>query len=510
MKTKAEVRSEPLIIYQEDRIKVVNALREGKVDYLDLSSWGFQDTFFAFLFGMKFFKICGSSYPSPRRKEEVPLWFQLAGQIQLKLHQQAAYSKLPGLLKSGAILTKVKFNIGGEEGGFNNKNKKPREAPVDFDCVRKFFKDTDKEELNRWHNEKVIKLIHHNRGIDKRGIFLLDQTHLVVPDNSNYKGAEWALVDEHGQRIDTSGMSEKQKKALKPRLCYSLSILLHIGEDGSKVICGYKLGGGKEDELSQGVDLVRRFIKSVGKGVMKKLIMDRGYISGEFIKELKTEYNVNVVIPLRKNMNALEESIRIAEGFKEGDWKEYRKVEKGGKKYTESVMYITDIEDWESSGLKIYISLMRTTDEEGNKKYWGLCTTFKPRDGAEAFELYKKRTRIEEINKQMKVNWRINKFSSPNESLVEAHVLFTLLVYSLIQLYIMKKHLTELANKTIDRLREEEILGKDCVVVYYRKNFAVLNLEYYTGLILELEGEAKKRLSKWIKWEKDKWKIQDR
>ncbi len=217
-----------MIIYQENKVKVINALKEGRVDYMDLSSWGFQDRFFAFLIGMKFFKICGSSYPTPRKKEEIPLWFQLAGQTQLKLHQEGTYSKLPGLLKSGPMLTRLKFNIGGEEGGFNKKNKKPREVPVDFDSVRKFFKDTEKEELRKWHNEKVIKFIHHNRGIDKGGIFLLDQTHMVVPNNSNYTGAEWALVDEHGQRIDTIGMREEERKKLKPRLCYSLSLLIYL------------------------------------------------------------------------------------------------------------------------------------------------------------------------------------------------------------------------------------------------------------------------------------------
>ena len=499
----------PIIIYEENKVKVINALKEGKVDYMDLSIWGFQDRFFAFLLGIDFFQICGSSYPSPRHKEEVPVWFQLAGQTQLKLHQQASYNKLPGLLKNGAILTRIKFNIGGEEGGFNKKNKKPREVPVDFDCVRKFFKDTDKDELNRWYNEKVIRFLRHNRGIDKEGLFLLDQTHLVVPDNSNYKGAEWALVDEHGQRIDTSKMTDEQEKALKPRLCYSLSLLVHLGTDGSTVVCGYRLGGGNDDELAHGPQLVRQFIKALGKGVMKKLIMDRGYISGEFVNELKTEHDVDVVIPLRKNMNALKDTFRIAEKFKKKEWTEYRTYEKGNKKYTESVLYVGDVEEWEETNLKIYVSLMKTTAPGEEEKSWGLCTTFRPGNAGKAFDLYKKRSRIEEVNKQMKTNWRINKFSSPHESLIEAHVLFTLLTYSLIQLYLMKKHLTALANKTIESLKSNESLGKDCVVLYYDKKFAVVDFDYYTDTILYLEETAKQKLVNRRRESKEKWQASD-
>ena len=499
----------PIIIYEENKEEVVNALKEGKVDYMDLSTWGFQDRFFAFLLGINFFRICGSSYPSPRFKEEVPVWFQLAGQTQIKLHQQAAYSKLPGLLKNGAILTRIKFNIGGEEGGFNKKNKEPREVPVDFDCVRKFFKDTDKNELNIWYNEKVIRFIRHNRGIDKEGIFLLDQTHLVVPDNTNYKGAEWALVDEHGQRIDTSKMTDEQIKALKPRLCYSLSLLVHLGADGSTVICGYKLGGGNDDELAHGPELVRQFIKALGKGVIKKLIMDRGYISGEFVNELKTEYDVDVVIPLRKNMNALTDSLRIADKLKKKEWKEYRTYKKGNKKYTESVLYIGDVEEWEEANLKVYVSLMKTTAPGEEEKTWGLCTTFSPGNAGKAFDLYNKRSRIEEVNKQMKTNWRINKFSSPHESLIEAHVLFTLLTYSLIQLYLIKKHLTALANKTIESLKSNESLGKDCVVLYYDKKFAVVDLDYHTEMVACMGEKARQKLVKWIQDSREIWQARN-
>ena len=509
MNPPTQVERNSLIIYQENKNKVVNALKEGRLDYMDFSSWSFQDKFFAFLLGIKFFKICGSSYPTPRSKEEIPIWFQLVAQIQLKLHQEPSYSKLPGFLKAGPILSRLKFNIGGESGGFNNKNKNQRKVPVDFDSVRKFFKDTDKDELNKWYNEKIIKLFHHHRGIDKNGLFILDITHIVVPDNKNYKGAELARVDEHGQRIDVSDMTEEEKKGVKPRWCYSLSILLHIGQDGSMVICGYKLGGGNDDELDHGPELIENFTKAVGKGVIKKLIMDKGYISGDFIKTLKKKHGIDVIIPLKKNMNALTDSIRIAKTLKNNDWKKYRNYEKDGIEYEESIQYIGDVSDWESTGMDIYVSVMKTTGSDGSEKYWGLCTTFKPKNAQEAFDLYHKRSKVEEVNKQIKNNWFINKFSSPHESLIEAHVLFTLLTYSLIQLYLMKKYLVDLANKTINSLRAEEKLGKDCVIVYYDKSFAVLDLDYYTKIVACLEETAKQRLLKWIDDSQKKWKVRD-
>jgi hypothetical protein len=79
------------------------------------------------------------------------------------------------------------INVGGVNGGFNNKNRRERISPIHHDTARKFFKDTDPKELRDWHNKDVQQFISRNRGFDKHGIFLLDQTHVVVPENENYK-----------------------------------------------------------------------------------------------------------------------------------------------------------------------------------------------------------------------------------------------------------------------------------------------------------------------------------
>src|SRR3972149_5468137 len=110
------------IIYEENRVKVLNDLKDGRIDYIDLADWTFQDRFFAFLLGVRFFEICGASYPTPRKKEEVPLWFLLACKVQMKLHTTSSFEQLPGLLRSGAVLSRVRFNVGGKNGGGDDKN----------------------------------------------------------------------------------------------------------------------------------------------------------------------------------------------------------------------------------------------------------------------------------------------------------------------------------------------------------------------------------------------------
>ena len=487
------------IIYEENRIKVLNALKDGRIDYLDLADWTFQDRFFAFLLGLRFFEICGASYPTPRKKEEVALWFLLACKVQMKLHTTAAFDELPGILRSGAVLSRVKFNVGGSNGGFNNKNKKDRACPVHHDTARKFYKDTAPGEMRHWHNTDVQRFIRHNRGFDKHGIFLLDQTHLVVPENANYKDAVRMPVDEHGQLIDMSGMTAEQKKAVRYHPCYALSELLHIGKDErSFIFAGYQLGPGNVDELEQGLPLVTDFVGAVGKGVMKLLIADRGLISGAFVTQVKSELGSDVLMPLRSNMDALTDPVRIAEAFGY-KWTKYDEYSKYGVKYLEEVTVVGEVKIWKGCEVALYVSLMRITGSDGSVRHWGLSSTFEPKTAREAFDLYALRTQIEERHRQIKNFWRINKFTSPDGALVEAHVLFTLLTYSLVQLYLNKNHLTAIANKTIQSLRSEEQMGINSVIVYSGAYFAVFDLQDYTEIIIDLNEEARSRLQKWIK-----------
>ncbi len=487
------------IIYEENRVKVLNDLKDGRLDYLDLADWTFQDKFFAFLLGIRFFEICGASYPTPRAKEEVPLWFLLACKVQMKLHTTPYFEKLPGILRSGAVLSRVRFNVGGESGGFNNKNRKERSSPIHHDTARKFFKDTNPERLRDWHNKDVQRFVRRNRGFDKHVIFLLDQTHVVVPENENYKDAVYMPVDEHGQLIDMRNMTEEQKKGVRYRPCYALSELMHIGkEEQSFIFAGYQWGPGNTDELVQGEQLVKGFVNAVGKGVMKLLIVDRGYIDGKFVSMVKLKLGSDVLVPLRSNMDALTDAIRIADSCNY-KWTKYNEYTRYDIKYVEEVTVVEDVEMWDECEVPLHISIMRVTGSDGSVKYWGLASTFRPKNPRGAFELYELRPQIEERHRQIKNFWNINKFSSPDESLIEAHVMFTLLTYTLIQLYLNKAHLNSLANKTITSLKNEEQMGINSVIVYSGRYFAVFDLDDYTQIIVDLKEEARLRLQKWIK-----------
>ncbi len=89
------------------------------------------------------------------------------------------------------MLTRTSFNIGKVEGGFNRKNKHPRAEGeiINQDTLRKYLKDTDAEKLLRWNNADVPKFLSSKGATLAEGMFTMDGTHPIVPDNRNYEGA---------------------------------------------------------------------------------------------------------------------------------------------------------------------------------------------------------------------------------------------------------------------------------------------------------------------------------
>lgn len=490
-------------VLEENKIKVVREFEQGEVTYIDLSHWTFADRFMAFLLAIDFFAHAVGTYPSPRKKQDVPLWILISCALQMKLHTTSSFSRLPGILGSGALLSRFGYNVANNPGGgFNDKNRHDRTTPLDQDSVRKFYRDGDHLRTRGWYNRDLPSFFRARRGFDKHGIFVLDQTHLVVPDNPNYTDVARMPVDEHGQRINMSHMSDEQKKAIRYRPCYALSELLHVfNDEAGYIVAGYQLDPGNTDELPQGRRLVKDFVQAVGSGVIKLLIVDRGYIDGKFISEVKNEYHIDVMIPLKLSMDVLKDAVRLAESGLEGPntWKRYNTYEYHGVEFTEDICLVDQPGIWNECSVALHVSLMRIRSNDGAPvRYWGIATTYQPSSPAAVFDTYAKRTCIEERHKQFKRSWNIAKFSSPNRALVETHVLFTLLTYSLVQLYLTKKHLSDLADKTIDSLRHEERLGKDCVVVYGKQNFAVFDLDEYTSIVAHLQPQPRERFCAWL------------
>jgi len=282
-------------VYQKEQKQVAACLDDGRIDYADLTKWSFPDEFMCFVLQSNLLQFVDRTYPNPRVKNEIPIWFLITCQFIMRIHQTGRYNNLRYLLNAGSILMRYGFNVGGSIAGFNGKNAKPRTTAVDADSVRKFFKDTKAAEIRDWYGEDLQSWFRIQKAFDHHGVFILDQTHLVVPDNPNYKDAVKMPVDEHGQLYKNLGsLTKEQRKALVYHPCYALSTLLNVGVDNELFhVADYEFGSGNEDELTQAKNMVPAFCRKF-PGLMKLLILDRGYI--ELVPTKQNSINIDVFV----------------------------------------------------------------------------------------------------------------------------------------------------------------------------------------------------------------------
>ena len=99
-------------------------------------------------------------------------------------------------------------------------------------------------------------------------------------------------------------MSDEQKIHCQSRRCYKMVTLLHTNaKQDFYCFVAVKVVPGNDHEGPILYELVKEFVATVGKGVMKRLILDRGFLDGEAIATCKNEYGIDTLIPVRRNMD---------------------------------------------------------------------------------------------------------------------------------------------------------------------------------------------------------------
>ena len=497
----------PLVIYHQNKPYVVSSLKQGKLDYVTLSSIGFMDRFFAFLFEIGFFDKVSPSFPSLSRKDKgisrmragIPFWFLIAAYLQLKLHVERAFLNLPYILNSGVILNKLGFNVGPIEGGFNKRNKEPRTSPIDQDAARKFFKNAPADKVMQWYNNEVVGFFNSYKVFDPEGVFILDSSYFPLPPNPNYERASWLPLDEEGNFIDTSKLSEEERKKIRNTLCYNLVALMHVGFPRDYFLfSGLHLGPGKESALTEGEKIVDNFIQKHGKGRIKILVADRLFIDGPMISKFKIKYSIDTVMPLKKNMDAYTDAWGISK-LPSITWTTYNEEKDIHGELIEKIelALVSDVTIWENCDVPLHVVLVRETKPKEEKKLheWAIATTMESPTATQVYELYYRRWQIEERFDQVKNFWNIYKFTSTSFNLVTNQTVFILLAYTLLQLYLENKQMQKWANRSLKTLKYREKVNA-CIIAYKDRHFALFRIEEYQDILLNLEGEARERMRK--------------
>jgi hypothetical protein len=96
-------------------------------------------------------------------------------------------------------------------------------------------------------------------------------------------------------------------------------------------------------------ELVKQFVEAAGPGVMKRLILDRGFLDGEAISLCKKQYGIDVSIPLRRNMDLYTDAMALFQEA-EVEWvvcpEKGEKGKEGKECYQRKIMDPLAVSNW--------------------------------------------------------------------------------------------------------------------------------------------------------------------
>jgi hypothetical protein len=533
------------MLYERNDSYVIEAFRQGEFDYLEGVGEVSEADFFRAITEKNVLRKLADTYPSPCKKHEVPVWVYLASDLSMRFHGVHPFHAFPYVVRSGGMIQAFGPEMGHKAvhpqtgdvslacEGFNEKNTYDRQTPCDQDYLRKMARRTEPELLETWFNRDVVGIFKQHHAFDAEGIFIGDATYLFVPNNPNYENSSLMLFDEHNHPVDASSLTAKERARCRWKRCYKLVSLIHTNSAAEFFLyAGLVVTAGQDHEAPLLYRLVEAFVEHHGRGVMKRLILDRGFLDGAQIGRCKQEWGINVLIPARQNMEIFQDVLGLAEAgelsfepwvppvssskpipLHRPEWIQKREEarqrtlarkkaqvpppdcpEPSKVRVRSEVAAVSRVETFSSCPIPLNVLVNRETHADGHVDYWMLLDTAPIREPAHTREEYGLRTTIEERHRQLKCFSDLESFPSRAFSLVVHQVVFVLLTYSLLQWFLLRIGRKELNPKT--RTRTLDLLRPTLtvIVIYYQNYMAFLSPLQHQELVLTLSESARKKI----------------
>ena len=518
---------------------VLDALRRGEFDALEIVGEADEKEFFERLFREKLLEKLAATMPTDREKKEVPPWFILAGNMSLKLHHENSFLAFERVIRCGGLLSALPPELACKRldpttkalllccQGFNDKNDYARTTPCDQDTLRKAMKDVAAQTWMDWFNGEVQQTFQSYGFFDPAGVFVGDGSYLFVPNNEAYEGSCVMWFDEHDHPVNYEKLNPAERKKANLKRCYKLVTLLHLrGTQPCYVYAAVAVVSGKDHELPVLDRLIERFVGAVGRGVIKKILLDRGFLDGERISHWKRDFGIDVVIPVKKNMDLwtdawslaatepwIEQPVMPAAPVPPPPQRPEHRVLREAKRQrtlaerkaqvptsalerrlvSVSTCVIKDFNSWSSATVPIHVALFREAYSDGSEEAWSLLTTGALGDGFELRKDYHRRTDIEERHRQLKCFYDLTDFRSRSFNAITAQVIMILLTYSLRQWQLWQMLREQEADRTPDTMRFRLDMRREYIVIYYQHAYTQMPLVCFSRELLELDEEARRK-----------------
>jgi hypothetical protein len=470
---------------------VAKRLTAGQVSLVTVSGWGFVGDFLAFLDEIEFCALLGVEGKGFARVmipiARLILTYQMKvllgiGSINLvptRLFRQVALMKLIGY-------TTAEMQIGFCQRG--NLAAGPMHKNTLADAVERLTA----EELASILNETASRLRAKGFFKSSKGHFALDGSDLET--TAKYAGAGVKKYTEW--KVDT-----KTKEAVEvERFVHGFKVLI-VYEVKLRLVVAAKVVPINEHESKFTLSLVRQAVKNLGEGVLRVLLMDRGFLDGRALWVLKHDLGIDFVVPSKDKMRVTEDARGLCRRGKDGqnlfggERAGNKKVDRAGKERWEgqvSVVGVAGLQSYDQYGDEEHLKGANRKDFVGNAINAVVVTSWQGQaykvgeekvflsslsvdSPLEVLDLYDLRSLIENTAfRELKQGWNLEHHPKKTRAAVTGHVFLTLLTFTLANAFRSSLG-QELALHGIRRHRAEQ--EEDNVIVFTDEYYAIFHIE---------------------------------
>ena len=465
---------------------VAKRLLAGEVSMVGGTGWGFVEPFLAFLGEMGFYEIIQIDGEKFIRKMMGVSLLILTYEVKVLLGLSGMNCVGKTLFRDKALLKLIGYTSRQLEEGFCQRGNAEKQKPLHKNVLADMVEKLTLKELSQVFNRSIQRLVEKDVFRESEGHLALDATDLET--TQRYRGA--------GKKTKTERKwSRKEKKEVEIETVVYGFKLLALYDVHLRLVVAVKIVQIQEHESQFTRELLQQGIQNLGVGAIKVLLIDRGFLDGLTLWQIKNVEHVDFIIPSKTNMRVTEDGRAFLKQKPDGqyifaDERPGTGLEQEGHIKLIGVKGLTTYDQY---GDEEHQKLMNRSDFEGNPLNAVVVTEFNhriyPCDKAKVFltslpvndvlaviDLYDLRSLIENtLFRELKQGWFIACFPKKTNQAVQGHVFLTILVFNLTNAFRTRSG-QDLAKRGIRRQRRNW-QGHCYVIIFAGEFYAIFDIE---------------------------------
>lgn len=398
----ADIQPGEWILLVENPEAVLSALERGETDGILPAASYFMDRFAQFMLKAGIPKVF-DEFPDHRKRKWIAPFFFCNVLLHKSLLRLTSLSQVgPFLFSSPDVMRTLGFQMRQIREGFY---KVDGTRPFNEEAMSDFFAGCELSGYMKNQKAALKSLIKSHPEILSDGSIIMDALDTRIPAGNRRR---------EQKHLDTCVLCVMSRGEALP-------ILWNIGKADIKA------------DVTQGKALMSAAMPIL-RGKVKRLIVDRGFMSGSWITKLKRDEKLDVVIGLKSNMLLHQDMISLSthEGTK---WMrvESPKYHKG-EIPRRHICYLSELDLWDEC--KAPLSGIVIRDRYADRiEYQTVVTTDLEASAGQIHKWIRSRWEIEEAFMTESRYGCLNRIGSCRESVAAAMVHFSLLAYTLLKLF---------------------------------------------------------------------------